>query len=275
MATRASALPMLKRSLAIGVLLIAACGREPATPAPSAPSAPPIQTTVQPATPVAAAASAAIAAAVADPVRPAEDVARDADRKPAQTLEFYDVQPGQVVFEFVAGGGYFTELLSRTVGSTGKVVASRLAPERNKDGHLANVTAAPDSDWGLAPDSVDLVFTALNYHDVINLKVDRVPLLANMYRALKPGGTLAIIDHSAQAGSGTRDVGTLHRVDEDVVVSEVKAAGFELVATSDLLRNPNDARTLAVFDPAIRGKTDCFVLKFRKPLADGSSTPAG
>ena len=275
MATRSSALPMLKRSLAIGVLLIAGCGREPAAPAPGAAPAPPTQTTVQPAAPVAAAPSAAIAAAVADPARPAEDVARDADRKPAETLAFYNVQPGQVVFEFVAGGGYFTELLSRTVGSTGKVVASRLAPERNKDGHLTNVTAAPDSDWGLAPDSVDLVFTALNYHDVINLKIDRAPLLANMYKALKPGGTLAIIDHSAQAGSGTRDVGTLHRVDEAVVVSEVKGAGFELVGTSDLLRNPNDPRTLAVFDPAIRGKTDCFMLKFRKPLASGSSTQGG
>jgi predicted methyltransferase len=266
---------MLKRSLAIGALLIAGCGREPAAPAPGATPAPPTQTAVQATAPAVTAPSAAIAAAVADPARPAEDVARDADRKPAETLAFYDVQPGQVVFEFVAGGGYFTELLSRTVGSTGKVVASRLAPERNKDGHLANVTAAPDSNWGLAPDSVDLVFTALNYHDVINLKIDRAPLLANMYEALKPGGTLAIIDHSAQAGSGTRDVGTLHRVDEDVVVSEVKAAGFELVGTSDLLRNPNDPRTLVVFDPAIRGKTDCFVLKFRKPPASGSSTQGG
>lgn len=270
-----SASSVLKRSSAIGLLLIAGCGREPAAPAPTATPTPPTATTAQATAPAATAPSAAIAAAVANPARPAEDVARDADRKPAETLAFYDVKPGEVVFEFVAGGGYFTELLSRTVGDSGKVVASRLAPERNKDGHLANVTAAPDADWGLAPDSVDLVFTALNYHDVINLKVDRVPLLANMYTALKPGGTLAIIDHSAQAGSGTRDVGTLHRVDEEVVVSEVKAAGFELVDTSDLLRNPNDARTLAVFDPAIRGKTDCFVLEFRKPPAGGASTPAG
>ncbi len=209
--------------------------------------------------------SKAIAAAVGDPARPAADVERDADRKPAQTLAFFDVKPGQIVFEFVAGGGYFTELLSRTVGPTGHVTATRVAKERIADGRLANVTAVEDSAWGLAPNSVDLAFTALNYHDVVNLKIDRTPLLANIMTALKPGAIFAVIDHSAQSGSGARDVGTLHRIDEAQVVAEVKAAGFELVGTSDLLRNPNDARTLAVFDPAIRGKTDQFMLKFRKP----------
>jgi predicted methyltransferase len=252
--------------LVCGTLLATACDRQPTAPPPaqSTPPAPAVQT--QPAE-AASAPSAAIAAAVANPARPTEDVARDADRKPAETLAFFDVKPGEVVFEFVAGGGYFTELLSRVVGPSGHVSATRLAPERVAEGRLSNVTAIGDSDWGLAPNSVDLVFTALNYHDVINLKVDRAPLLANMYKALKPGGILAVIDHSAEAGSGARDVGTLHRVDEAVVLAEVKAAGFELVGTSDLLRNPNDARTLAVFDPAIRGKTDCFVLKFRKPPA--------
>jgi len=155
-----------------------------------------------PAPPPAPADTTAIAAAIADPARPPADVARDADRKPAETLAFYGVKPGDVVFEFVADGGYFTELLSRVVGPTGSVVASRLEPARIADNRLPNVTAAPDNEWGLAPNSADVAFTALNYHDVINLKVDRGPLL-----------------------------------------------------------------TLAVFDPSIRGKTDCFVLKFRKPLA--------
>src|SRR5262249_40508307 len=156
------------------------------------------------------------------------------------------------------GGGYFTELLSRTVGPSGFVVATRVEPARIADNRLPNVTGVADNDWGLAPNSADLAFTALNYHDVINLKVDRGPLLANIFKILKPGGTFAVIDHSAEDGSGARDVGTLHRVDEQLVVSEVKAAGFELVGSSDLLRNPADKRTLAVFDPSIRGKTDCF-----------------
>jgi len=264
------------KSSVIGLLLVAGCGREPAAPPPTATAAPagPSQASVQPAPAARPTPSPAIAAAVANPARPAADVARDADRKPAETLAFYDVKPGQIVLELVAGGGYFTELLSRTVGDTGHVVATREAPERIANGRLPNVTAAPDQDWGLAPDSADLAFTALNYHDLINLKVDRASLLANVFTALKPGGTFAVIDHSAAAGSGTRDVGTLHRVDEAVVVSEIEAAGFELVETSDLLRNPSDPRTLAVFDPAIRGKTDCFMLKFRKPTASGTAAGA-
>ncbi len=253
-------------SLVVAVLLIVACDRQPAAPAPTPTSAAPPAAAQTPAA-TESPASAAIAAAVANAARPADDVARDADRKPAETLTFFDVQPGQVVFEFVAGGGYFTELLSYTVGGTGRVVATREDPKRIADGRLPNVTAAADTEWGLAPDSVDLIFTALNYHDVVNLKVERPPLLKNFMTILKPGGVFAVIDHSAEAGSGARDVGTLHRIDEALVVSEIKAAGFELVGTSDLLRNPNDARTLKVFDPAISGKTDCFLLKFRKPSA--------
>jgi predicted methyltransferase len=106
------------------------------------------------------------------------------------------------------------------------VVASREEPKRIADGRLPNVTSVPDAEWGLAPDSVDLIFTALNYHDVVNLKVDRPALLKNFMTILKPGGIFAVIDHSAEAGSGDRDVGTLHRIDEAFVVS-VKAAGFE------------------------------------------------
>ncbi len=254
-------------SMIAGILIVAACDRQPAAPpATDAAMTPAAQTPA----PVAesstdSSTATAIAAAVANPARPADDVAHDADRKPAETLTFFDVKPGEVVFEFVAGGGYFTELLSRTVGDTGRVVATREDAKRIADGRLPNVTAAEDREWGLAPDSVDLIFTAQNYHDVVNLKVERPPLLKNFLMILKPGGIFAVIDHSAEAGSADRDVGTLHRIDEATVVSEIKAAGFELVDTSDLLRNPNDTRTLAVFDPAIRGKTDQFILKFRKP----------
>lgn len=245
--------------LTLGVFVFTACDRQATTQAPSQSTPATAAPATEPSGPV------AIAAAVANPARPADDIAHDADRKPAETLAFFEVKPGEVVFEFVAGSGYFTELLSRTVGDNGRVVATREDAKRIADGRLPNVTAADDREWGLAPDSVDLIFTAQNYHDVVNLKVERPPLLKNFLTILKPGGIFAVVDHSAEAGSGDRDVGTLHRIDEAMVVSEIKAAGFELVDTSELLRNPNDARTLAVFDPAIRGKTDQFVLKFRKP----------
>jgi predicted methyltransferase len=209
----------------------------------------------------------AIAVAVSSADRPAADVARDADRRPAEVLAYFGVEPGDTILELVAGGGYFTEILSRVVGDAGHVFATRLAPERIAGGRLPNVTAVDDTSWGLAPGSVDLAFTALNYHDLINLKVDRAALLASVLTVLKPGGTFAVIDHAAAADSGTRDVGTLHRVDEAVVVDEITAAGFELIDTSALLRNRDDDHTLPVFDPAIRGKTDQFILNFRKPAA--------
>jgi len=257
----------------LGGVLLCGCGQDqsktgtpagtetPTTQVPAEVEPAKVTTTAAPLSPV----PEAIAAAVASPDRPADDVARDADRKPADVLTYFEVHPGEVVFELVAGGGFYTELFSRIVGESGRVVATRLAPERIADGRLPNVTSAPDRDWGLAPNSVDLAFTSLNYHDLINLKVDRPALLKDVLTVLKPGATFAVIDHSAADGSGVRDVGTLHRVDEAVVVSEITAAGFELVDTSALLRHPADDRTLPVFDPKIRGKTDQFILKFRKP----------
>jgi predicted methyltransferase len=209
----------------------------------------------------------AIASAVANPDRPAADVARDADRRPAEVLAYFGVDPGDTILELVAGGGYFTEILSRVVGKSGHVFATRLAPERITGGRLPNVTAIDDTNWGLAPDSVDLAFTALNYHDLVNLKVDRATLLKSVLSVLKPGGTFAVIDHAAAPDSGSRDVGTLHRIDEQFVIDEVTGAGFQLLDTSALLRNRDDDHTLPVFDPSIRGKTDQFILNFRKPVS--------
>jgi predicted methyltransferase len=74
-----------------------------------------------------------------------------------------------------------------------------------------------------------------------------------------------VLDHSGLPGSSATAPTTLHRIDEATVKAQVLAAGFVLVGESDVLRNPADTRTLAVFDPAIRGHTDQFVLKFRKP----------
>jgi len=263
-------------TIALGGVLLAGCDRE-ATQQPGATEEPTtvthVVTEVEPAKVTTVTelpppeVAPAIAAAVSSPQRPAEDVARDADRRPAEVLAYFGVEPGDTILELVAGGGYFTEILSRAVGSGGHVFATRLAPERIAGGRLPNVTAIADTSWGLAPDSVDLAFTALNYHDLINLKVDRAALLAGVLNVLKPGGTFAVIDHAAAPDSGIRDVGTLHRVDEAVVVDEVTAAGFELIDTSALLRNRDDDRSLPVFDPAIRGKTDQFVLNFRKPAA--------
>src|SRR5262249_55935453 len=117
-----------------------------------------------------------------------------------------------------------------------------------------------------APEPVDVVFTAQNYHDVHNVpNIDIAAFNNSVFDALRPGGVFVVLDHAAAAGSGARDPSTLHRIDPEAVKSEVLAAGFVLDGQSKLLENPQDSHTLAVFDPSIRGKTDQFILRFRKP----------
>jgi predicted methyltransferase len=221
-----------------------------------------------------------ITAAVADSARPAADTARDANRKPADVLAFAEVKPGDKVYELLPGGGYFTRLFSKAVGPKGHVyaVAPTVNPETGKPvpplavvseaAYSGNTSQLPLSLSGAsAPEPVDIIFTAQNYHDfhLARFKLDVVGFDKQLYAALKPGGLLVIEDHAAEAGSGLRDPDKLHRIDEAVVKQEVEAAGFQLVAESDVLRNPADPHTALVFDPSIRGKTDQFVLKFRKP----------
>ncbi|HUI60748.1 MAG TPA: hypothetical protein VLX90_11015 [Steroidobacteraceae bacterium] len=224
-----------------------------------------------------------ITAAVADAGRPAEDKQRDADRKPAETLAFVGVKPGQVVVELVPARGYFTRIFSKIVGSKGHVYA--LSPPRRPNAaadapdpsaatsaiaeqpQYANVIVQSGS---LAKISVsepaDVVFTAQNYHDVHNVpNIDIAAFNGAIFDALKPGGVYIVLDHAAEAGSGARDTSTLHRIDPATVKAEVLAAGFVLDAQSTLLQNTQDPHTAAVFDPSIRGKTDQFILKFRRP----------
>jgi predicted methyltransferase len=223
-----------------------------------------------------------ITAAVADSNRPDTDKQRDANRKPAETLAFLGVKPGEKIGEIIPGGGYFTRLFSKAVGPKGQVYA--LVPERpaNAPADMPDLAArvkaiAADPNYSnvnvvvaplgtlAAPGPVDLVFTAQNYHDLHNFPVDVVAFNKSVLNSLKPGGLYVVLDHSAEAGSGVRDTNTLHRIDAAAVKQEVTAAGFEFVGSSDILANSADAHTAKVFDPTIRGKTDQFILKFRKP----------
>jgi predicted methyltransferase len=217
-----------------------------------------------------------ISAAVADSGRPDADKARDADRKPAECLAFAGLKQGEQVVDFLPGGGYFTRIFSKAVGPKGHVTALSPAgtPEKYTaaakaiaaDPNYSNVTAVEQKVMDLPAASVDLFWTAQNYHDLHNLpNADVAALDKSIFAALKPGGTFLVIDHAASAGSGFQDTGTLHRIDVEAVKKEVESAGFVLAAQSDLLKNPNDPHTAKVFDPSIKGKTDQFVLKFEKP----------
>jgi predicted methyltransferase len=224
-----------------------------------------------------------IAAAVADTSRPESDRQRDANRKPAETLAFTGVKPGDQIAELLPGSGYFTRIFSKIVGPTGHVYALVPAPLPNAppdmpdfaarvkaiaaDANYSNVSVVVEPFSELkTPEPVDLVWTSQNYHDLHNFPGIDVGVFNQLvFEALKPGGIYLILDHAAEPGSGARDTATLHRIDAETVKKEVLAAGFVFVGGSDLLKAPGDARTVKVFDPSVRGKTDQFVLKFRKP----------
>lgn len=222
--------------------------------------------------------SKAISAAVADPARPAADRARDALRKPADCLSFADVHPGMSIAELFPGTGYFTRLFSRVVGPQGHVYefvppprkAAKPSPVRAiaADPHYYhNITVFT---WPVGklpvPRPVDLVWTSQNYHDLHNIPgLDVAAFDRAVYAALKPGGIFLVLDHVAPAGSGFSDTGTLHRIDPEAAKKEILSAGFRFVGESNVLHNPDDPHTSAVFDPSIRGRTDQFIFEFRKP----------
>lgn len=232
------------------------------------------------ATAMAADVPANIATAVANPARPEAQRAADANRHPAELLAFAGVKPGDKVSDFMMGGGYFTRILSGAVGPTGKVYAYQAAEFIGFNPNYAKMqdeaaTFAPNIvpvRFSLGaqafPEPLDLILTAQNYHDLHLGSATPAQIAAinrQMFAALKPGGMLVVIDHSATDGTGDTLSNKLHRIDIATVKSELTAAGFVLEAESDILRNPADPRTASVFDGSIKGKTDQFVLKFRKP----------
>jgi len=221
-------------------------------------------------------------AVVAAPDRSPEDRALDAGRKPAELLVFLGIQPGWHVADLGAGGGYTTELLNRVVGGEGVVYGqnSKMLLEKFLEKPWSARLAKPamkgvvrlDRDFddpfpdGLPP--LDAVTMVLFYHDMVWLGVNREAMNKAVFAALKPGGVFVIVDHSARPGDGAKVTDTFHRIEEDVVKSEVLAAGFVLDGEADFLRNKDDTRDWNDSPRAAgerRGTSDRFVLRFRKP----------
>lgn len=225
--------------------------------------------------------TAVVQKAVNDPAR-AGDKTNDARRKVALVMTFAEVKPGQKVLELIPGSGYFTRVFSAIVGPQGHVYTvwpNEYAKEDADDvagsqklaanPHYANVSVLTQPANQLSsPAPVDLVFTSQNYHDYPDKfmgKVDPAVLNKQVFDALKPGGLWVIIDHVAPAGSGMADTDTLHRIDPAIVKQQVEAAGFVFDGESNALRNPKDPHDIKVFDKSIRGHTDQFIYRFRKP----------
>ena len=224
-----------------------------------------------------------IAAALADPSRPTTDTVRDVNRKPGQTLAFAAVKAGDKVADYGAGSGYFTRLFSNIAGSGGHVYASvpsGLLKYPNIVKGIAevqafafthanvSVTYAAPLDAARYPEPLDLFWIAQNYHDLKDSFMGPVDMAAfnhAVFVALKPGGVYIVLDHVAATGSPADVTETAHRIEPAIVRREVEAAGFKLESESALLANPSDPHTAGPFDPSIRGRTDQFIMKFRKP----------
>ncbi len=218
-------------------------------------------------------------AAVADKGRPEADSKRDADRKPAEMLEFAGVKAGSKVADFIPGGGYFTRIFAKAVGPKGKVFVITNPPPANAPTPPAIFGIAADPQYGnitvvqtgiasfALPEQVDVFWTSQNYHDLFararNVDISKVDKL--IYDAIKPGGVFIVLDHAAAPGTPIDPDDKLHRIDPAHVKKQLESSGFKFESESKVLANPADDHTKTVFDPAIRGHTDQFILKFRKP----------
>ena len=210
----------------------------------------------------------------------AADALTDPALKSAEVIAFIGVKPGDRVADMVAGR--FVRALSIAVGPKGKIYAEM--PDEITKAHpevigLLKTTAAdpkyanvevltgPIDKPGL-PARLDAVFIRQNYHDLHDKFMGPADVAAfnkNVFAALKPGGVYVVLDHAAVAGSGLAGTEGLHRIDIATVKAEVLAAGFKLDGESAIFVNPADDHTKMVFNPAVRGKTDQFLLRFRKP----------
>ena len=232
---------------------------------------------------VAAAEPVNYAAALAVPTRLEGDYGRDAGRKPDQVLGFLGVDRGMTILDLFSGGGYYTEILSHVVGENGHVIAHSneaylnfVGEEfalRHAEGRLSNVEVlmAENNELQLNEAEFDAILLVLSFHDTYFAnpnsgwdKIDVPKLLAELHKGLKDDGFIGIIDHYAEAGAPRATGGTLHRIDPQIVMADMEAAGFICVDKSDLLRNLKDDYSSNVFGPEVRGKTDRFILRFKK-----------
>lgn len=226
---------------------------------------------------LAATAAVMLAGAASMAQTPNTPPAVDPAWKIPEVVAFLGLKPGDRVADVV--GGRLTSALARAVGPTGKVYAVETAevvkvhPEVLKmmtalSTAMPNVVVTADPVSTPLPMGLDAVFIRQNYHDLYDKFMGPTDVAAfnkNVYAALKPGGVYVILDHAAVAGSGIAATDTVHRIDPERVKADAKAAGFKLVATSDILANPADDHTKLVFDPSVRNHTDQFLFKFRKP----------
>lgn len=262
---------------AIAALALVGCGggpdsntttvTEPAPPPPTE-SAAPIE-------------AASLVSLLANNSRAAEDRERDAVRKPAEVIDVLGIEPGMRVIDLIAAGGYYTEVLSLAVGPDGhvsaqnpavvlemqeganeKAISARLANNR-----LPNVSRvnAELPDFEPTDGLYDAALTALNLHDIYGNYGEEgaIGAMKNVYALLKPGGVFGVIDHMGAAGNDNK---SMHRMTVADAIRVAEAAGFVVETNSGILHIHSDDMSQPVFADSVRGKTNRFLLKLRKPV---------
>jgi predicted methyltransferase len=225
-----------------------------------------------------------IATAVAAPDRSLDNVKLDQGRKPAQVLQFLGLKAGMHVLDLFGANAYWAEIMAPVVGPKGHDTIwepKQFYSDKTKASFEAFAAKHPNVSIVVSPfeapelpkNSADFAILNDNYHDVYWQnekygipKMEPGAFVKAVYAAMKPGGVVGVIDHIANPNDDTRaTVEKLHRIDPNVVKADFKRAGFELVKSGDMLRNPADDHNVLVFDPKVRGKTDRFVFLFKKP----------
>ncbi len=256
---------------ALAATALTACSSEPETVAEDAP----------------AYSARQYSSAINDIARTEEDRAADANRQPGELLAFAQIDKGEVVGDYFMGGGYVTRLLAMAVGSNGKVYAFQpeefiamyptlaedqddaVAPYADDQGNPTRVfpLRGPAAEPGF-PEPLDAIITVMNYHDLFLPSFPEGTAEAAsqaLFDALRPGGVLIVADHLALGGSGAEAADSVHRMDSALALETLEAAGFVLEEESDLYTRPDDPRDVSVFDESIRGSTDQFLWRLRKP----------
>jgi predicted methyltransferase len=217
---------------------------------------------------------------MAAPDRHQWDLRRDEHRKPFATFQFLGLEEGMTVLDVAAYAGYTTEMLAAAVGPEGKVYCQNTSEglERYADGYyestirerlendrLANVVlhVTEYDDLGLEGE-VNLAFLGNMIHDFHYRDGDEQALafLRSIFRALKPGGVLGVMDH---VGDERGDNAALHRIEPHIARGLIQQAGFVIEAESDLFANPDDDHLKMVYDKSVYLRTDKFLFRARKP----------
>ena len=223
--------------------------------------------------------------ALSNPVRSEKEVLLDSLRKPAQVLDFFQIEKGMNVIDVFAGEGYYTEILSHLVGSDGSVAMHNHSPwedyskkgsdKRVKDNRLPNVYQVMQdlNNTHLKSNHYDAATIILGMHDMFLVneksvsgdKIDSASFLSSLYRGIKPGGVVGVIEHETNIDAIPEKSAELHRLNSGFIKKIMIQAGFIFEQQSNMLQNSNDDYTKIVFDKEIRRHTDRAILRFRKP----------